>query len=113
MNNKTQKYREELERIEIKMTALKERGKALEQKIREAETLEICALMRSENLSMDELVALARSRKENQGLPQFADKPAMMPEEETDGQEPIGNDITATAKQKEYWEEDEDDEDDE
>jgi hypothetical protein len=113
MNNKTQKLRDELEKIEIKMTALKERGKTLEQKIREAETLEICALMRSENLSMDELVALARSRKENQGLPQFTDRPEKMPEEEADGQESMGNETTATAKQKEYWEEDEDDEDDE
>jgi hypothetical protein len=76
MNNKIQKYRDELEKIDAKMAALKERGKALEQKIREAETLEICALMRSENLTMSELISLARSKKENQGLPFIMDKQA-------------------------------------
>ena len=71
MINKVQKYQEELEKNGTKMAALKERSRELEQKIREAETLEIYALMRSEKLTMEDLITLARSRKENQGLPSF------------------------------------------
>jgi len=84
MKNKVQKYQEELEKNEAKMTALKERGRELEQKIREAETLEICALMRSEKLTVEDLIVLARSRKENQGLPSFAGSLADEPDDETD-----------------------------
>jgi len=76
MKNKVQKYQEELDKNGAKIAALKERNRELEQKIREEETLEICALMRSEKLTMEDLVALARSRKENQGLPSFTGRQA-------------------------------------
>ena len=111
MNNKAQKYHAELEKIEAKMTALKERGKALEQKIREVETLEICALMRSEGITLNELAALARSRKENHELPIVPDTQTNVADEEADEQEAAEND-DAASRRKEYWEEDEDDEDD-
>ena len=101
-NSKIQKFQEELERNEGKITALKERNRELEQKIREAETMEIFALMRSEGLSMDDLVALARSRKENSGLPSFSGK---LPDA-ADGEADDDTDY----RRKEYGE-DEDDED--
>jgi hypothetical protein len=104
MNNKIQKYREELEKIEAKMTVLKERGKALELKIKEAETLEICALMQSENLTMNELIALARSRKDGQG-------PSFIADRQADGDQEKPGDDEAAPKRKDYTEEDEDDED--
>ena len=109
MDNKVQKYREELEKNEAKMSALKERGKMLEQKIREAETIEICALMRSENISMAELVALARSRKEGQGFPSIMDRQADATDEEADRERDTAMDQDTYAKRKEYME-DEDDE---
>lgn len=110
MNKKVQKYREELEKIETKMTALKERGKTLEAKIREEETLEITALMRSEGLTMSELIALARSRKENQGFPSFDEKSADVADEEAEDEHGTGMDGNADSQRDEYME-DEDDED--
>jgi len=76
MNNKIEKYHKELENNEVKLTALKERNRELEQKIREAETMEIFSLMRTNKISKDELVALLLSKKENQGLPSFLDRQA-------------------------------------
>lgn len=112
MNNKIQKYREELEKIEAKVTALKERGKALEQKIREAETLEICALMRNENLSMSELIALARSRTENREVSDILGNQADAADADDDRYTAMDQD--ADTKRRQYEEdEDEEDEDDE
>ncbi len=114
MDNKVQKYREELEKNEAKMSALKERGKMLEQKIREAESIEICALMRSENISMAELVALARSRKEGQVFPSIMDRQADATDEDTDKEQDIAMDQDTYVKRKEYMDdEEEEDEDDE
>ena len=111
MNNKVQKYREELEKIEVKMTALKERGKVLEQKIREEETLEIYALMRSENLTMSELVALAHSRKEDRSFPYVMDKQTDIAAAEADHEQyaAMGQD---TGEKRQAYMDDEDEEDD-
>ena len=114
MNNKVQKYREELEKIETKITALKERGKALEQKIREAETLEICALMRSENLSMSELITLARSRSKHREVSDILDKQTDVADTDADYDRYAAMDQDADTKRKAYMENDEEeDEDDE
>ena len=114
MNNKVQKYREELEKIETKITALKERGKALEQKIREAETLEICALMRSENLSMSELIALARSRTDNREVSDILGNQADAADTDADDERYTAMDQGTDAKRRAYTDdEDEEDEDDE
>ena len=86
MNNKVQKYQEELEKNGARIAALKERNRELEQKIREAETMEIFALMRSEKITKEELIALARSRKENHGLPMFPDRQANTMDDTPDGE---------------------------
>lgn len=65
MNNKIQKYRDERDRNEAKMAAIKERNRELERKIAEEEGIEIRAVMRSENFNLDELIALLRSAKQN------------------------------------------------
>lgn len=65
MSIKIQKLREEREKNETKMTALRERNRELERKIAEEEGLELRALMRNEKINMDELVSLLRARKEN------------------------------------------------
>jgi hypothetical protein len=84
MNSKTQKFRDEMDKNELKITALKERNRELERKIMEVENLEIRALMRSESITLSELVSLARSKKDNNGLPAFAEKQADSMDEETE-----------------------------
>lgn len=66
MNSKLEKYTEERDKIVEKIAALDARRKALENKIMEVENLEIRALMRSEKLSLSELMDLVRSMQENQ-----------------------------------------------
>lgn len=66
MNSKLEKYTEERDKIAEKIAALDARRKALENKIMEVENLEIRALMRSEKLSLSELMDLVRSMQENQ-----------------------------------------------
>lgn len=109
-NSKIQKFQEELEKNEAKMAALKGRGRELEQKIREAETLEIFALMRNEKLTMDDLLVLARSRKENDELPSFADKQSDVTSVEADDDAMTAMDA-GTGYRRDQYKEDEDDED--
>ncbi|MEG0767451.1 MAG: DUF4315 family protein, partial [Clostridia bacterium] len=69
MNSKLEKYTEERDKIVAKMSVLDERRKVLDGKIMEAENLEIRAMMRSENLSLPELMELMRSMQEQHRAP--------------------------------------------
>ena len=117
MNNKVEKYHKELESNEVKLTALKERNRELEQKIREAETMEIFSLMRINKITKDELVALVLSKKENQGLPSFSDRQAdseadaldHTTEHQTDNYQRTASYDGASDRQEDDIEEDEDD----
>ena len=109
MKNKIQKFQEELDRNDAKMTALKERNRELEQKISEAETLEIRALLRSEKLSMDDLIALARSRKENQELPSFTGRQGDVTDDAPDGGQRASAYDHTDSRRDDDMEEDEDD----
>lgn len=66
MDNKTQRYRDERERNLEKIAALKSRNDALDRKIMETENLEIRAVMRSENITLEELISFARSIRTGQ-----------------------------------------------
>ena len=72
MQNKLKKYTEERNKIAARMAVLEERRKALDAKIMEAENLEIRAMMRSENLSLSELMELVRTLQEKHRIP-YAD----------------------------------------
>ena len=74
MQNKLKKYTEERNKIAARMAVLEERCKALDAKIMEAENLEIRAMMRSENLSLSELMELVRTLQEKHRTPYAAMK---------------------------------------
>lgn len=61
---KLEKYREERGRYLEKIASYQKRVRALDQKIMEAENLEIRALMRNENITLDDLTALVRQMQE-------------------------------------------------
>ena len=69
MQNKLMKYTEERNKIAARMAVLEERRKSLDAKIMEAENLEIRAMMRSENLSLSELMELVRAMQEKHRTP--------------------------------------------
>ena len=79
MKSKMEKYRDEREKNAAKIASLKERNGDLDRRIAEVETLEIRALMRSQNLTLDDLVALARARKESNEVPSFTGEQAEAP----------------------------------
>lgn len=91
MQNKLKKYTEERNKIGARMAVLEERRKALDAKIMEAENLEIRAMMRSENLSLSELMELVRALQEKHRTPYAAmqenDDTAYENEEETNDEE--------------------------
>ena len=91
MQNKLKKYTEERNKIAARLAALEERRKALDTKIMEAENLEIRAMMRSENLSLSELMELVRTLQAKHRTPYAAmkenDAPAYENEEETNDEE--------------------------
>ena len=58
--SKLEKYREERARHLEKIADLQKRVRALDQRIMENESMEIRALMRSENVTLEELTALVR-----------------------------------------------------
>ena len=91
MYTKLEKYTEERRKILSRIAALEERRKALDAKIMEAENLEIRAMMRSENLSLSELMALVRAMQEKHRTPYAAmkenDDTAYENEEETNDEE--------------------------
>ena len=86
MQNKLLKYTEERNKIAARMAALEGRRKALEAKIMEAENLEIRAMMRSENLSLSELMELVRTMQEKHRIP-YADLILDENREETNDEE--------------------------
>ena len=61
---KLEKYREERGRYLEKIAAYQKRVRALDQKIMEGENLEIRALMKGENVTLEELTALVRQMQE-------------------------------------------------
>ena len=86
MQNKLMKYTEERNKITARMAVLEERRKALDAKIMEAENLEIRAMMRSENLSLSELMELVRTMQEKHRIP-YADLILDENREETNDEE--------------------------
>ena len=108
-NNKVEAYQKELERNNAKKAAINERNRKLEQMIREAETMAIFALMQAENLSMDGLYDLVRSRKEDGGLPPFTGKQA----DAADDDLMTATDDDTDYRRDEYEEDDDEYEDDE
>ena len=86
MNTKLEKYTEERRKIIFRIAALEERRKALDAKIMEAENLEIRAMMRSENLSLSELMELVRTMQEKHRIP-YADLILDENREETNDEE--------------------------
>ena len=61
---KLEKYREERGRYLEKIASYQKRVRALDQKIMEGENLEIRALMKGENVTLEELTALVRQMQE-------------------------------------------------
>ena len=62
--SKLEKYREERRRYLAKLDYIQARIKELDQKIMEGENLEIRALMRTENMTLSDLMALVREMQE-------------------------------------------------
>lgn len=86
MNSKLEKFTDERNKIIARMAILEERRKVLDGKIMEAENLEIRAMMRSENLSLSELMELVRAMQEKHRIP-YADLILNENREETNDEE--------------------------
>ncbi|HPJ03757.1 MAG TPA: DUF4315 family protein [Candidatus Limiplasma sp.] len=69
MANKLEQYTTERDKIAAKIAVLEERRKVLDGKIMETENLEIRAMMRSENLTLPELMELVRTMQEKHRTP--------------------------------------------
>lgn len=70
MNNpKLEKYNEERRKITEKLDRLQARAKELDGKIMEAENLEIRALMKTEKMTLSDLMALVRTMQERHRTP--------------------------------------------
>ena len=69
MSNKLDQYTKERDKITAKIAVLEERRKVLDGKIMETENLEIRAMMRSENLTLPELMELVRTMQEKHRTP--------------------------------------------
>ena len=69
MPNKLEQYTKERDKIAAKIAVLEERRKVLDGKIMETENLEIRAMMRSENLTLPELMELVRTMQEKHRTP--------------------------------------------
>lgn len=67
--SKLEKYREERARYLEKIADLQKRVRALDQRIMENESMEIRALMRSENVTLEELTALVRRMQQQHRQP--------------------------------------------
>jgi hypothetical protein len=66
MNKQLQKQYDERDRIDKQLSNLKAQRVLVEQKIMEGENLEVRAVLLSEKLTLDELIALVRSRQKEQ-----------------------------------------------
>ena len=69
MPTKLEQYTMERDKIAAKIAILEERQKVLDGKIMETENLEIRALMRSENLTLPELMELVCTMQEKHRTP--------------------------------------------
>lgn len=69
MTNKIQKYQAEKQKNNAKIAELQGRNRELDRLIAEAENTEIVALMRSENISLDEFTSFIRAFREKSGAP--------------------------------------------
>ena len=67
--SKLEKYREERARHLEKIADLQKRVRALDQRIMENESMEIRTLMRSENVTLEELTALVRRMQQQHRQP--------------------------------------------
>ena len=74
--SKLEKYREERARHLEKIADLQKRVRALDQRIMENESMEIRALMRSENVTLEELTALVRRMQQQHRQPVVNTAPA-------------------------------------
>ena len=82
-----QKYREEREKNAAKITGLQERNRELDQKILEAENLEIRSLLESQRMTVDDLARLLQSLREKPAAPQPITPYSTLNLEDTDDEE--------------------------
>ena len=93
--SKLEKYREERARHLEKIADLQKRVRALDQRIMENESMEIRALMRSENVTLEELTALVRRMQQQHRQPVENTAPA---HEEPSYQRPASYSSIALSK---------------
>ena len=89
MNNpKLEKYNEERRKIIEKLDKLQARAKELDGKIMEAENLEIRALMKTEKMTLSDLMALVRTMQERHRTPFSVDDAQYNPSADNGGSSP-------------------------
>ena len=89
MNNpKLEKYNEERRKITEKLDRLQARAKELDGKIMEAENLEIRALMKTEKMTLSDLMALVRTMQERHRTPYSVDDAQYNPSADNGGASP-------------------------
>lgn len=82
-----QKYREEREKNTAKIAALQERNRELDQKIHEAENMEIRSLMESQSMTVDDLARLLHSLRDKPVPPRPVTPYSTQKLEDTDDEE--------------------------
>lgn len=81
------KYREERDKNAAKIAELQDRNKKLEQKILEAENLEIRSLMESQSMTADDLARLLHSLRDKPVAPRPVTPYSTQKLEDTDDEE--------------------------
>jgi len=69
MTNKIQKYNAERQKNSAKISKLQSRNRELDRLITEAENTEIVALMRSENISLEDFATIIKAFRDKSGAP--------------------------------------------
>jgi hypothetical protein len=69
MTNKIQKYNAEKQKNSAKISELQSRNRELDRLITEAENTEIVALMRSENISLEDFATIIKAFRDKSGAP--------------------------------------------
>ncbi len=69
MTNKIQKYNAERQKNSAKISELQSRNRELDRLITEAENTEIVALMRSENISLEDFATIIKAFRDKSGAP--------------------------------------------
>lgn len=69
MTGKMQKYQAEKQKNNAKISELQSRNRELDRLITEAENTEIVALMRSENISLNDFTTFVKAFREKDGAP--------------------------------------------